>query len=32
MDIVGRFFLADGTELCALTGVDDYSRFASRPA
>ncbi len=27
MDIVGRFFLADGTELCALTGVDDYSRF-----
>ena len=27
MDIVGRFFLADGTELSALTGIDDYSRF-----
>jgi transposase InsO family protein len=27
MDIVGRFFLADGTELCALTGIDDHSRF-----
>lgn len=27
MDIVGRFFLADGTELSALTGIDDFSRF-----
>ena len=27
MDLVGRFFLADGTELSALTGVDDHSRF-----
>lgn len=27
MDLVGRFFLADGTELHALTGVDDHSRF-----
>jgi transposase InsO family protein len=27
MDLVGRFFLADGTELYALTGVDDHSRF-----
>jgi len=27
MDLVGRFFLADGTELHALTGIDDHSRF-----
>jgi hypothetical protein len=27
MDIVGRFFLADGTELSALTGIDDFSRL-----
>ncbi len=27
MDIVGRFFLADGTELSAVTGIDDHSRF-----
>ena len=27
MDVVGRFHLADGTELHALTGVDDHSRF-----
>ena len=27
MDLVGRFFLADGTELYALTGLDDHSRF-----
>jgi transposase InsO family protein len=27
MDLVGRFHLADGTELHALTGVDDHSRF-----
>jgi transposase InsO family protein len=27
MDIVGRVFLADGTELHAVTGVDDHSRF-----
>jgi len=27
MDIVGRIYLADGTELSAVTGVDDHSRF-----
>ena len=27
MDIVGRIFLVDGTELHAVTGVDDHSRF-----
>jgi transposase InsO family protein len=27
MDVVGRIFLADGTELHAITGVDDHSRF-----
>jgi transposase InsO family protein len=27
MDVVGRIFLADGTELYAITGVDDHSRF-----
>ena len=27
MDVVGRIFLADGTELSAVTGVDDHSRF-----
>jgi len=27
MDLVGRFHLGDGTELHALTGVDDHSRF-----
>jgi transposase InsO family protein len=27
MDVVGRVFLADGTELSAVTGVDDHSRF-----
>lgn len=27
MDIVGRFYLADGTEVKAVTGVDDHSRF-----
>lgn len=27
MDIVGRFFLVDGTEVKAVTGVDDHSRF-----
>ena len=27
MDLVGRFFLADGTALSALTGLDDCSRF-----
>lgn len=27
MDIVERFYLADGTELFALTGVDDHSRY-----
>lgn len=27
MDVVGRIFLADGTELHAVTGVDDHSRF-----
>jgi transposase InsO family protein len=27
MDIVGRIYLADGTELKAVTGLDDHSRF-----
>ena len=27
MDIVGRFFLLDGTEVKVVTGVDDHSRF-----
>jgi transposase InsO family protein len=27
MDIVGRFHLADGTEVKVVTGVDDHSRF-----
>jgi transposase InsO family protein len=27
LDVLGGIFLADGTELKALTGVDDYSRF-----
>ena len=27
MDIVGRIYLADGTELKAVTGIDDHSRF-----
>jgi transposase InsO family protein len=27
MDIVGRFYLADGTELKVVTGVDDHSRY-----
>jgi transposase len=27
MDVVGRIKLADGTELSAVTGIDDYSRF-----
>ena len=27
MDVVGGILLADGTELRALTGIDDYSRF-----
>jgi transposase InsO family protein len=27
MDIVGRFYLADGTEMKVVTGVDDHSRF-----
>jgi transposase InsO family protein len=27
MDIVGRFHLVDGTELKAVTGIDDHSRF-----
>ena len=27
MDVVGRFFLADGTELKMVTGIDDHSRF-----
>ena len=27
MDVVERFYLIDGTELFALTGVDDHSRF-----
>jgi transposase InsO family protein len=27
MDIVGRFYLLDGTELKALSGLDDHSRY-----
>jgi transposase InsO family protein len=27
MDVVGRIFLTDGTELSAVTGLDDHSRF-----
>ena len=27
MDIVGRLFLADGTEVKVVTGIDDHSRF-----
>jgi transposase InsO family protein len=27
MDIVGRFFLADGTEVKVVTGIDDHSRY-----
>jgi transposase InsO family protein len=27
MDVVGRIHLADGTELSAVTGIDDHSRF-----
>ncbi len=27
MDVVGRFHLADGTELSVITGIDDHSRF-----
>lgn len=27
MDVVGRIYLTDGTELSAVTGVDDHSRF-----
>ncbi len=27
MDVVGRIYLADGSELSAVTGLDDHSRF-----
>ena len=27
MDVVGRIYLADGTEVSAVTGIDDHSRF-----
>jgi transposase InsO family protein len=27
MDVVGRIYLADGTQLSAVTGIDDHSRF-----
>jgi hypothetical protein len=27
LDIVGRIRLADGTQLSAVTGIDDHSRF-----
>ena len=27
MDVVGRIHLADGTEVAAITGIDDHSRF-----
>jgi transposase InsO family protein len=27
MDIVGRFYLLDGTELKVLSGIDDHSRY-----
>jgi len=29
MDVVGRFDLADGTEVKVVTGVDDYSRYCA---
>jgi hypothetical protein len=29
-DVVGRIHLADGTELSAVTGIDDHSRFCVR--
>lgn len=28
MDVMGRVFLADGTEVKVVTGIDDHSRFA----
>ena len=31
MDVVGRFHLADGTEVKVVTGIDDHWRFASAP-
>lgn len=31
MDIVGRFYLADGTEVKVVTGIDDHSATASVP-
>jgi hypothetical protein len=27
MDVVGGIFVADGTALSAITGIDDHSRF-----
>ena len=27
MDVMGRVFLADGTEVKVVTGIDDHSRF-----
>jgi transposase-like protein len=27
MDVVGRIFLSDGTQVSAVTGIDDHSRF-----
>lgn len=27
MDVVGRIYLSDGTQLSAVTGIDDHSRF-----
>ena len=27
MDVVGRFHLAEGTEVKVVTGIDDHSRF-----
>jgi transposase InsO family protein len=27
MDVVGRIYLADGTQISAVTGIDDHSRF-----
>jgi 1,2-phenylacetyl-CoA epoxidase catalytic subunit len=27
LDVMGRVFLADGTELKVVTGIDDHSRF-----
>jgi transposase InsO family protein len=29
MDIVGRFYLLDGTELKAVSGIDDHSRYCT---